>query len=100
MLRPERRRPVRGDPAEVPPRLVPVTQLVGDRPELGRDPQHDRVIIVEAKLGTLQCLLQHPACRGQLTELAVHHGESPHRLDDVWIVWTEPDRGYVSHRLQ
>lgn len=77
--------------AEIAPRLVPVAQLIGYGTELGRDRQHRRILLTEARECALKRLLQHAACGGQLAELAVHGGKPAHGLDHVGVIGTEPD---------
>ena len=57
MLRTEHRRPVPGDAGEVAPRLVSVAQFVGDRPEIGGDPEDHRIVVAQPQLRSFERLL-------------------------------------------
>ncbi len=100
MLRTQNSRPEPGQPGEVPPGLVPVAQLVGQRTQLTRDGEDHRVVLGVADLRPLQCLLENPAGRCQLAQLAVNAGEPAHRLHDVRVIRAEPDGRDVRHRLE
>jgi hypothetical protein len=65
-------RAVRGDAAVGAAGLVPVVQLLGDAPEVERDPQHQRVRVAEPPLPRRQRLLQDPPRRGRVTGRPVH----------------------------
>ena len=100
MLRTEHRRPVPGDPGEVAPRLVPVAQFVGDRPEIGGDPEDHRIVVAEPQLRSFERLLQYPPRRRQFAQLPVYRRQPPHRLDHVRVVRAQPDRRHIGHRFE
>ncbi|TDO37178.1 hypothetical protein C8E87_0785 [Paractinoplanes brasiliensis] len=60
MIVAQRRRPQLGHPRERLARLMPIAQLLGHRPDLVRDLQHQRIGVPQPPLPSRVRLLQHP----------------------------------------
>jgi hypothetical protein len=87
-------------PAEVAARLVPVSQLVGDRTECVRQGQHERLAVAVAQLSGGDRLLQHPSRGGRLAGFPMHAGEQVGGGEHLRVIFAEVCLSHLQPLLQ
>jgi hypothetical protein len=89
-----------GHAGEVAAGLVPVAQLLGDRAEVERQRQHQRVGVAQVQLARRERLLEHPARLCRVVGLAVQRGQHMLAREQLRVVFAEHRAGGVDRVFQ